>query len=136
MLKLLGRIPLAWLHRLGAALGWLVYWMSPTYGRRLRENLLASGIGSDEERRTTLLSEAIAEAGKGAAEILAVWFGPAEAVARRVVELEGWDLVEAAHARGKGVMILTPHLGCFELVGTYVGERFPMTVLYRPPKQP
>ncbi len=136
ILRLLGRIPLAWLHHLGGALGWLVYWMSPTYSRRLRENLLASGIGSDEARRTTLLREAIAEAGKGAAEILAVWFGPDESVARLVVESEGWDVIEAAHARGKGVMILTPHLGCFEVVGTYVGERLPMTVLYRPPKQP
>ncbi len=128
-------MPLAWLHRLGAALGWLVYWASPTYANRLRENLFASGIGADEKERATLLREAIAETGKGAAELLAVWFGPYESVARMVVESEGWEAVEAARRRGKGIIILTPHLGCFEMVGLYVGERLPMTVLYRPPRK-
>ena len=135
VLRLLGRMPLAWLHRLGAALGWVAYWASPTYARRLRENLFASGVGSEEARRTTLLKEAIAETGKGAAEILAAWFGPDEAIARMVVDVQGWDAVDAARARGKGIIILTPHLGCFEMVGVYVGARVPMTVLYRPPRK-
>ena len=129
-------MPLAWLHRLGAASGRIAYWASPTYARLLRENLFASGIGSEDARRTTLLKEAIAETGKGAAEILAVWFGPEDAIARMVVEVEGWEAVDAARARGKGIIILTPHLGCFEMVGVYVGARVPMTVLYRPPRKP
>jgi KDO2-lipid IV(A) lauroyltransferase len=128
-------MPLAWLHRLGAALGWIAYWASPTYARRLRENLFASGIGSEEARRTSLLSDAIAETGKGAAEILAVWFGPDDAVTRMVVEVEGWEAVDAARARGKGIIFLTPHLGCFEMAGLFVGARVPLTVLYRPPRQ-
>jgi len=134
ILRLLARMPLAWLHRLGAALGWVAYWASPTYARRLRENLLASGIGPEDARRTTMLRDAIAETGKGATEILAVWFGPDDAIARMVVDVEGWEAVDAARARGKGIIILTPHLGCFEMVGVYVGARVPMTVLYRPPR--
>lgn len=134
ILRLLGRIPLAWLHRLGAALGWVAYWASPIYARRLRENLFASGIGSEEARRTTMLKDAIAETGKGATEILAVWFGPDEAIARMVVDVQGWEAVDAARARGKGIIFLTPHLGCFEIVGVYVGARVPLTVLYRPPR--
>jgi len=133
-LRLLGRIPLPWLHRTGVALGWLVYWASPTYARRLRENLFASGIGSDEARRSTLRKEAIAEAGKAAAELLAVWFGPADRVTKLVVEIEGWEIVDAARARGGGIIFLTPHLGCFEISSLYVGERMPLTILYRPPR--
>ena len=30
--------------------------------------------------------------------------------------------------------MLTPHLGCFELLGRYLGAQFPITLLYRPPK--
>lgn len=135
ILRLLARMPLAWLHRLGAALGWAAYWASPTYAGRLRENLFASGVGSEEAHRTTMLKEAIAETGKGAAEILAVWFGPDDAVARMVVDVEGWKVVDAARARGKGIIFLTPHLGCFEMAGVYIGARVPMTVLYRPPRK-
>ena len=134
ILKLLGRIPLRWLHCLGATLGWLVYWASPAYRRRLRENLDASGIGLDEAQRTALRQEAIAEAGKAVAELLAVWFGPKENLAKLVVELEGWEIVVAARARGNGILFLTPHIGCFEISSLYVGARMPLTVLYRPPK--
>lgn len=135
VLKAIGRIPLVWLHRVGAVLGWLVYWASPTYAGRMRENLLASGIGSERARRDSLLKEAIAETGKGALEILAVWFGPAETVEHMVVESEGWEVVDVARGRGKGVIFLTPHLGCFEMAGLYVGKRIPLTVLYRPPRR-
>jgi len=135
ILRLLGRLPLAWLHRLGAALGWLVYWTSPTYARRLRENLFASGICADDAQCRALLAEAVAETGKGAAELVAVWFGPDKTTERLVVECDGWDAVDAALARGKGIIFLTPHLGCFEVAGLYVGERVPLTVLYRPPRQ-
>jgi KDO2-lipid IV(A) lauroyltransferase len=42
--------------------------------------------------------------------------------------------VEAAQAQGKGTIILTPHLGCFEIVGLYVAQYMPFTLLYRQPK--
>lgn len=135
ILRLLGRLPLAWLHHLGAALGWLVYWTSPTYARRLRENLFASGICADDAQGRALLAQAVAETGKGAAELVAVWFGPDQTTERLVIECDGWDAVDAARARGKGIIFLTPHLGCFEVAGLYVGERVPLTVLYRPPRQ-
>jgi len=135
VLRLCARLPLAWLHRAGAALGWLAYWASPTYARRLKENLYASGICKDEPRCRALLREAIAETGKGVTELIAIWFGKDEKVARLVVECERWGIVEAARARGKGIIFLTPHLGCFEISALYGAQRLPLTVLYRPPKQ-
>ena len=42
---LLSRLPLAWLHALGALLGWLAWLLSPTYRRHMRENMvLALGL--------------------------------------------------------------------------------------------
>ena len=134
LFRLLGRMPLSLLHRAGAALGWLVYWTSRRYATRLRENLRASGVQSDEAQRDALLEAAIAETGKGMTELLAVWFGSDEKVTRLAAEIEGWDVAQAAHARGKGLIIVTPHLGCFEMVGLFVAQRLPITSLYRPPR--
>lgn len=134
-LRLLGRLPLALLHRLGAVLGWVVYVVSPSYARQLRENLRSSGICGDELRCRRLSRQAVSEAGKALAEIVAVWFGPDDAVARMVVACEGWEAVERAKTRGKGIIFLTPHLGCFEIAALYGARRMPLTVLYRPPKQ-
>jgi Kdo2-lipid IVA lauroyltransferase/acyltransferase len=134
ILRRAGRLPLAWLHRAGAALGWLAYWSSPSYAARLRENLYASGVCSDTTQCDALRRAAIAEAGKAVAELAAVWFGTDEQVAQRV-QCGQWDVVERGRARGAGVILLTPHLGCFEISAHYAAQRVPLTVLYRPPKQ-
>lgn len=135
VLRLLARLPLAWLHCAGTALGGMVYRASPTYAARLRENLYASGVCGDEAACRVLLEQAIAETGKGVTELIAIWFGKDEDVARLVVECAGWELVEAARKRGEGIIFLTPHLGCFEISALYAAQRIPLTVLYRPPKK-
>lgn len=132
-LRLIARLPLSWLHCAGAALGWLVYWASPTYAARLRNNLLSSGLCADKAACAVLLRQAVAETGKGAAELLAVWFGADERVAR-LVHCDTWQVVEQAQHGGKGLIFLTPHLGCFEIAALYGAQRLPITVLYRPPK--
>jgi len=43
LLALAAKLPLRLLHAVGTALGWTVYGMSPTYRRRLRENLAQAG---------------------------------------------------------------------------------------------
>jgi KDO2-lipid IV(A) lauroyltransferase len=128
------RLPLAWLHRAGAALGWLAYWSSPSYAARLRENLYASGLCADAIHCDALRRAAIAEAGKGVAELATVWFGSDEDLGR-LVQCAQWEVVERARARGAGIIFLTPHLGCFEIASRYTAQRMPLTVLYRPPKQ-
>jgi KDO2-lipid IV(A) lauroyltransferase len=133
-LRLLARLPLAWLHAVGAILGRLVYWSSPVYAERLRSNLRSSGICPGKAQCDTLLEAAIAETGKGATELIAIWFGAEEKVAGLVVDVHGWEAAEAARARGKGVIFLTPHLGCFEIASLYVAQRGPLIALYRPPK--
>ena len=64
------RMPLAGLHFFGAGLGWLVYALSPTYRRRCRENLRASGVCADATACRRLLHAAVAETGKGITETL------------------------------------------------------------------
>lgn len=132
VLRLLARLPLKWLHLAGSALGWLTYWASPTYRARLRENLYASGVCTASECNR-LLRKAVAETGKGATELIAIWFG-ADDVVSRLVRCDTWQVVVEAQRGGRGIIFLTPHLGCFEVSALYGAQRFPITVLYRPPK--
>lgn len=134
LLRLLARMPLPWLHRAGVALGWLVYLASPVYASRMRENLQASGIYADSRALRGALRACIAETGKGVLEIVKVWFGDIEKV-MELVECRTWHVVEEAQRAGRGVILLTPHLGCFEVAGLSSAQRHPLTVLYRPPRQ-
>ena len=130
--RLLARASLATLHRLGALLGWLTWFASPTYRRHLRENMTLA-LGADGARRVR--NAAIANAGRTSLELPRLWLHPLEETVRLVREVRGWDYVEAAQAAGKGILFLTPHLGCFEVTAQYYSHRAPISVLYRPPKQ-
>jgi Kdo2-lipid IVA lauroyltransferase/acyltransferase len=44
-------------------------------------------------------------------------------------------VVDDALKLGKGLIFITPHLGCFEITSIYYGSKHPITVLYRAPKQ-
>ena len=131
--RLLALLPLCVLHRLGALCGRLVYLLAPRYRRFLSTNLRAAGFAE-----TALMRQAIAEAGKGLLELPAIWLRPHATVAGWVAEVTGWDLVEAALARHRGIIFITPHLGCFEITAQYYAYRAPagapLTALYRPPK--
>jgi KDO2-lipid IV(A) lauroyltransferase len=128
LFRILSHLPLPLLHNLGALAGWLIWFLSPTYRRNFRRHIGQAGL--EHARR-----EAIAEAGKALLELPKIWLRPQEEVISRVVKVSGWELVEAAWAEGKGILFLTPHLGCFEVTAQYYAARKPITVLYRRPKQ-
>jgi KDO2-lipid IV(A) lauroyltransferase len=119
--------PLPVLHALGAALGWLVYLASPSYRRRLRSNLALAGYGAH-------LRSAIAESGKAIVELPFVWCAQQQRVTRHVT-MENWELVQRQLDSGRGIVFLTPHLGCFELTAQQVSLRQELTVMYRPPRK-
>ena len=129
LMGLASRFPLAFLHAMGAFLGWAMYGLSPTYRRHLRDNLEAAGLRDAATRRA-----AIAAAGRLLAELPAVWLRPRAAVTGLVRRIDGRQYVDAARAAGQGIVFLTPHLGCFEIAAQVAAEQFPITVLYRPPK--
>ena len=119
-----------WLvHLLGAGLGRLTYLLSPTYRRHLQENLAQAGFAPE------LRGPVAAAAGRQALELAPIWLKSLDEVTPRVVEVSGWEIVEAARQLGKGIVFLTPHLGCFEITAQYYAAHAPITVLYRPPKR-
>ena len=133
LLRVFAYLPLWLLHFLGTAAGWATYMGSRRYAARMRENLTASGVCAPG-RCGNLLRRAVAEAGKSVLELPAVWLRPERQALRLLKECHGWEHVEAALARGKGLILLTPHMGCFEIASLYYAARHPITVLYRPPR--
>jgi Kdo2-lipid IVA lauroyltransferase/acyltransferase len=129
LFKLLARWPLPLLHAMGAALGWLGYACSPTYRLRFQANSRLAGYTAAQVRG------AVAHAGRMVAELPRLWFGKPVSV--------NWDavhLIEEAHQQGRGIVFLTPHLGCFEITAQAYAQRYAthgkeMTVLYRPARK-
>ena len=139
VLKLLFRsvaaLSLATVHAVGGFLGNLVFWLSPTYRRRLRENLVQAGY-----QDPALVRDAAAEAGKQGLETPWIWMRPRSDIVART-EVANMPVVDAALADGRPVMFLPPHLGCFEVTAQFYAafrpeaKTRPMTVLYRIPRK-
>lgn len=122
-------LPLWFLHALGAFFGWLAFLASPIYRRRFLGNAALAGYSFAQVRA------GVAHAGRMVAELPRLWLG-----APLSCQLVGQNKVEQAYAAGRGVVFLTPHLGCFEMSGQAAAHRWsaqhgPITVLYRPARQ-
>ena len=122
-------LPLWLLHAVGWILGWIVFMASGSYRRRFLANSALAGF------RFAQVRGAIGSAGKMVTELPRLWMGAP-------VSYE-WDndaCVDSAYAKGKGVLFLTPHLGCFEVTAQALAARYgsrygALTVLYRPARQ-
>jgi len=127
--KLLSFLPLPILHGLGTLFGWLAL-LRPRHAALLRENLDKAGL-----RDQVSLAAVGAGLGQGMMELAAIWLRPLATVTAWVREVEGLEHLHAAHAEGHGVVLLCPHQACWEIAGIWYGAQFPMTALYRPPRQ-
>lgn len=126
LFRVLALLPLPVLHAVGAALGWLSFLASRTYRRRFADNAQQAGY------RLAQVRPAVAEAGKLVAELPRLWFGRAVPI-----HWEGAELIDMARAQGRGIVFLTPHLGCFEATAQGYAARYGrITVLYRPARKP
>ncbi|MDP2818253.1 MAG: lysophospholipid acyltransferase family protein [Polaromonas sp.] len=131
LFRFLSHWPLPALHALGAGLGWLIWWLSPGYRREFRANVAQAGLAFEAAQ------PAIGEAGRFVAELPKLWMRPPTASCLGNVRIEGQGEVDAAFARGKGVIFFGPHCGSFELGPQALAELYgPITAIYRPARKP
>ena len=133
LIRWLAHRPLRQLHALGGLLGWLAWGLSPSYRRRLKTNATLAGVSAADRRA------AVADAGRLVMELPRLWLRPPSQPIADPVRWEGAELLQEMLSRGRGLVLLTPHMGSFETSAqAYVerfGERQPMTALYRPARQ-
>lgn len=131
----LARLPLSWVHRIGVLLGWATYMSSGSYAGRLRENLQNFNTDQSPAEFQKILRASVGEAGKSIAELPWVWRRPVGQVLASVRNCYGREHFDAARQGGKGLIVLTPHIGCFEIIGLYVAAEMAMTCMYSTPKR-
>jgi KDO2-lipid IV(A) lauroyltransferase len=136
LFRLLAHLPLPVLHAAGTVLGWIIHWSPGRHAGRMRRNILDSGLCTPGPTCRRLHRRAIGESGKAIAELPAVWLRPYDAVLKLVKRTSGWERIEAALARDQGIVLMSPHIGCFEIISLYYAARHPFTAMYKPPRNP
>ena len=88
----------------------------------------------DAAEQQVLGLKSIEETGRSAGEMGMSWMWSPERVLGKVCNVFGEDVLVDAMAEGRGVILIAPHLGNWEVLNLYLSKRYPLTAMYKPPK--
>ncbi len=132
---LLSRLPLPVLHGMGHCLG-SIAWFIPNRLKRIALRHLELCLPElPEADRRRIARRSLLHFGKALMEAPAIWFGDR-------ARLQGWiDDQQARHklqqAIGDGpAIVMCPHIGSWELAGMFCAAMGPITLLYKPQRDP
>jgi KDO2-lipid IV(A) lauroyltransferase len=134
LFRLLARVPLVWMQALGAVLGWCAWAFSGSYRRQFARQVELAGVDRSRAR------SAIAAAGRMVAELPWVWGRPPEQGVCDRVDWDGEAHLLAGFRAGRGVIIMSPHLGSWEIGAQALAERHgdhngDWVILFRPARK-
>lgn len=127
--------PLPVLHALGALIGWVVYGLSASYRHKINVHSKIA-FPHNEAHRLLAVRGSVSHTGMALLELPYLWGKSTQLGVASCSNITGWDVVERAQAKGKGIIFLTPHMGSFESAAQIFSTRAPITVLYRPNRKP
>jgi KDO2-lipid IV(A) lauroyltransferase len=111
------------------------YWLIPNReGRTTRINLALCFPELDVSQREALCRRTLQQLGCSLMELSTIWFGPMSSVSALVRRVSGEEHLQ--REAGQGLILLLPHLGCWEIIGLVLPAREQVTSLYKPPKKP
>ncbi len=136
LFRLISLFPMRLLQQFGKVIGALA-WQFNTQARRVTEENLAICFPDMEAgERTALTKSSLQQLGMMAMELGYVWCRPSEQILSRITAVHGRSHIDAAIAEGKGIVVLAPHIGSWELLGVYLAQHFTLTNMYQPPDNP
>lgn len=136
-MALVSLLPLRMAQALGKALGRRVY----RQGERqklyavTRTNIDLCFPSLEGDAREALIRESLEQTGCSIAEMGLSWFWSPERVLSKVRSVEGEELIAQELNAGRGILLIAPHLGNWEVMNLYLSQHYPVTAMYKPPKQ-
>ncbi len=132
MARRLHRIPEGLASRVGPSIGTAMRLLSPRHWRIVMANLrLAFGDGKSEGELRAIGRECYHHLGRCMADFIRLQAMTPEDI-RGMARFTGREHLDAALAAGKGAILLTAHVGNWELVGVLIAaEGYPLNVIAR-----
>jgi len=135
MLWLIAQTPWRMQRILGRGIGRLLHACAPGRRRITAINVSICFPDWSEEDRRRLVRRNFEELGISLFEMASAWWAPARRL-RELGPLTGQEHLDAALARGKGVIVLQGHFLATDLGGQRLGMEIPFTATYAEPKNP
>lgn len=132
-LKYAGKLPLSFSRGLGYCTGLILAVTSNRARAVTEENLRTCFPQLTQQENKRLTRESLIQSAQFMFETPAVWLKRYDWVRKRILKIEGLELLKQSVAQGRGVIVLGPHIGNWEVCGLYLSEVVPVTSLYKPP---
>ena len=127
-------LPITWARGLGSVLGAACARLPVPMRAVTDVNLRLCYPDMSKAERTALLRRSLRETGKSMLELPAILFWSMKRLANLEEEPVGQELLHRAMKRGKGVVLLLPHVGNWEFLNSFLARSYSFTYLYRPPR--
>jgi KDO2-lipid IV(A) lauroyltransferase len=128
-------LPLKWNQFIGSYLGLLLIKHNKKRAHIALANIHACFPNKTIKEQETLLKMTAMEAGKWFMESPYIWFRHPSYLASKVT-ISNPELLAQAHQKGRGVILVLPHQGNWELLNFYVPQHYPFGAMYRPSNSP
>lgn len=111
-----------------------VFWPVLGRSRKVTElNIRRAFPALEASAQRRLARDSLLATGELAAEMGHVWLRPMAWLNQHIVSVHGESLVLDAQREGRGVIVLGPHLGNWEVLGLHLGTIGELVALYEPP---
>ena len=130
MLMGIGGLPL-WLAQLLGGCGGIIALLFSKQFRELFNKNYSRAMALHGIKQRPLI--AAAASGMLFMDSLWIWYNPKKALTK--TQFINWEMVDKAIQHGRGLIILSPHLGGFEIIPRYIAQHFPATIMFRPARQ-
>ncbi len=101
-----------------------------------RENIALCYPRKSPRSRQALVRQSLMETGKTITETAFAWKADHEAVLRTIQAVDNEDVVTRAQGQGRGLILVLPHIGNWEILNHYLGARYGLTHMYQPYRDP
>lgn len=136
LLRLIGWLPLGFARRCGWLLGELNWRLNGREAKITRINIAHCFPSLAPPLQEQLVRDSLREWGRTVFEIPVVWRRSPRWLERHIVGIRNEALLHKALADERGLILLSPHLGNWEVAGFEMSRRTPMTTMYEPPRDP
>ena len=121
-------------HRIGAFIGKLLYKFPNKLKYITNINLKKCFPNNSPEDHEELLKATLIQTGKSFFESPILWFSDISKIRASISNIIGEDELESEYKKGKGIIVIIPHFGAWEMLSLIISHKYPTTTLYKPLK--
>ena len=134
LLKLLALLPLSIARAIGSGIAYFLSLTNNNIYRLSRINIALTHPQLSSDALDKITKDSVASTVINAFEMPIIWQRDNDWIIKKTLLVEGEAYLTSALSSEKGVIIIAPHIGNWEVLGRHLPNYSPTTSLYQPPK--